>query len=80
MNTPQTSQSRCLHQPCSGLGDRLRYIREKRGMTQLDLAKRTGLKPTAISHFETESRRPCLANLILLCRHLRVTADYLLDL
>lgn len=54
--------------------------RESHGWTQEDLGKRTGLKATAISHFESGRRTPCMGNLIKLCQALRVSADDLLGL
>lgn len=57
---------------------RLRCAREYRGLTQGDLAGRTGLQPSAISHFETGGRKPSFDNLRLLADTLDVTTDYLL--
>ena len=57
---------------------RLRAAREYRGLTQNDLAKLTGLKPAAVSHFETGGRKPSFDNLRLLADKLDVTTDYLL--
>lgn len=57
---------------------RLRAAREYRGLTQGDLAERTGLQPSAISHFETGARKPSFDNLRLLADKLDVTTDYLL--
>lgn len=48
------------------------------GMTQEELKQRTGLKPTAISHFECGRRRPCLKNLLLLCFALQCSPNDLL--
>ena len=58
--------------------DRLRAAREYRGLTQGELAKRTGLQPSAVSHFETGVRKPSFDNLRLLADKLDVTTDYLL--
>lgn len=58
--------------------ERLRKAREYRGLTQNDLAKLTGLKPAAVSHFETGGRKPSFDNLRLLADKLDVTTDYLL--
>ena len=57
---------------------RLRAAREYRGLTQSELAKITGLKPAAVSHFETGGRKPSFDNLRLLADKLDVTTDYLL--
>ncbi len=56
---------------------RLRKLREERGLSQTDLAKMTGLQPSAISHFETERRSPSFDNLRRLGDALNVSVDYL---
>ena len=57
---------------------RLSALREMRGITQAELAQRCGLKPAAVSHFETARRRPCLRNLLKLCEGLRCTPNDIL--
>lgn len=57
---------------------RLKEVRESKRLSQTDLAKLTGLKPSAISHFETSQRTPCLKNLILLCIGLNCSPNDLL--
>ncbi len=57
---------------------RLRAAREKRNLSQGDLASRTGLQASAISHFETATRKPSFDNLRRLADALDVTTDYLL--
>jgi transcriptional regulator with XRE-family HTH domain len=57
---------------------RLRVAREYRGLTQGELAQKTGLQPSAVSHFETGTRKPSFDNLRLLADKLDVTTDYLL--
>ena len=61
-------------------GQILKRIRLRSGMTQGDLAGITGLKPTAISHFECDKREPCLRNLKLLQKALNCSANELLGL
>jgi len=58
--------------------DRLKAMRETRGMSQADLAKKTRLQPTAISHFETGARSPSFDNLRRLADALNVSTDYLI--
>lgn len=58
--------------------DRLRAARELRKLSQGDLAGRTGLQPSAISHFETGRRSPSFENLRRLADALQVTTDFLL--
>ena len=57
---------------------RLREVREQRGLSQSDVAERTGLLQAAVSHFETGRRTPSLENLIRLVDALNVSADVLL--
>ncbi len=57
---------------------RLRTAREKRGLSQGELAKRAGLQASAISHFETGTRKPSFDNLRRLADALEVTTDFLL--
>lgn len=58
--------------------ERLRASRERKRLSQTDLAKRTNLQPSAISHFENNRRSPSFANLKRLANALEVTVDYLL--
>jgi len=57
---------------------RLRAARELRKLSQSGLAGKTGLQPSAISHFETGRRAPSFDNLKALSEALEVTTDYLL--
>lgn len=57
---------------------RLKKAREMRNLTQNELGQKAGLPPSSIAHFETESRKPSLANLRRLANALEVTTDYLL--
>jgi transcriptional regulator with XRE-family HTH domain len=57
---------------------RLRELREGRGFSQSELAKKAGLQTSAISHFETGRRLPSFNNLHRLIDGLEyVTMDYL---
>ncbi len=58
--------------------ERLKAARERRGLSQSELASRSGLQPSAISHFETGNRSPSFENLKKLSDALNVTTDYLL--
>ncbi len=60
------------------IADSLKRIRKSKRLSQSGLAKRTGLMPAAISHFETGERRPSLENLLKLADALAVSVDYLL--
>jgi transcriptional regulator with XRE-family HTH domain len=56
----------------------LRRAREDKRLSQTDLAERTGLQPSAVSHFETGKRAPSFENLKRLADALAVSVDYLL--
>lgn len=58
--------------------ENLRKLRKNRNMSQTDLAKRSGLQPCAISHYECGRRAPSLSNFRELVITLGVPADELL--
>lgn len=62
----------------TGFPERLRRVREERGLSQAQLADRTKLQPSAISHFETGRRAPSFDNLRVLADALNVSTDELL--
>lgn len=57
---------------------RLRAAREMRALKQDELAQRAGLQASAVSHFETGTRKPSFDNLRRLADALEVTTDYLI--
>jgi transcriptional regulator with XRE-family HTH domain len=64
--------------PKNQFPNRLQAQREQRGLSQEALAKRSGMQPTAISHFETGARKPSFDNLRRLADALETTVDYLM--
>lgn len=58
--------------------ERLRHARDKKGLSQSELAEKAGLQPSAVSHFETGRRSPSFDNLKALSEALQVSTDYLL--
>lgn len=60
---------------------RLNQCMSKSGITQMELAQRTGMLPSQINHFCSGRREPSLRNLVRICESLP-TADpvYLLGL
>jgi transcriptional regulator with XRE-family HTH domain len=58
--------------------DRLRTAREKREFSQSQLAEKSGLPPSSISHFESGARKPSFDNLRRLANALNVSTDYLI--
>ncbi len=64
--------------PTSKFHDRLRKTREEKGMSQAQLAGKSDLQPSAISHFEAGRRAPSFDNLRALADALGISTDYLL--
>ena len=63
------------------IGDRVRVLRESRGMNQSDLARKTGIVRSQISRIEKEERPGVGAAMIGdLAQALGTTVDYLLGL
>ena len=73
---PQASESGTL----AGLGARLRRARERKGLTQTELARSSGIDNVSLSGFERGKRLPTAARLGTLAAALDVSADYLLGL
>ncbi|MDZ4734664.1 MAG: helix-turn-helix transcriptional regulator [Nitrospirota bacterium] len=61
------------------LSTRLKQLRAKKKLTQLRLAKQTGLTPGYIAHLETGSYDPKLSSLRRLSKSLGVTISALVE-
>ena len=61
-------------------GTRIRLLRAARKETQRTLAELLGVSVTKISDMEKGRRTTGIDNIVLLCRHYNVSADYLLGL
>lgn len=57
--------------------EKLRSLREARGLTQLQVANRIGVSKAMISAYETASKAPSIDVLIRLSRLFGVSVDYL---
>lgn len=62
------------------IGNRIRYFRELRDLSQKELAAAMGVSNARISNWELGISRPDADMLVLLCRALEVSADELLDM
>lgn len=60
------------------VGGRIAQMREELGLTQTELANKSGLKPPTISQYESGLRNPSYEALIKLSNALNVTTDYLI--
>lgn len=66
-----------LEQVLSGVGPRLRALRESRGVTLAALAKATGISVSTLSRLESGGRRPSLELLLPLAKAHQVALDEL---
>lgn len=62
------------------LGQRLKELREERGMTQKQLAQALGLNSVTYLHYEKSQREPPLSLLADIAAFFEVSVDYLLGL
>lgn len=59
---------------------RLKQLRLDHKLTQSELADVLGLKPTAISNYESQRNEPSFEKLIMLSEYFEVSCDYLLGI
>jgi transcriptional regulator with XRE-family HTH domain len=62
------------------IGERIRELRKRQGMSQAELAAELGINQTAVSDYETGAARIHAAMLAALARVLRTSADEILGL
>lgn len=60
--------------------ERLRTARDKRGLSQGDLAEASGIDRQLISKYERAVKQPGMDGLVRLARALKCSTDYLLGL
>ena len=61
------------------IADRIRYLREKNGLTQAALAKKLGITRGSVNFWEMSLTSPSLANVVEMAKIFHVTVDYLLS-
>lgn len=58
--------------------ERLKELRLEKNLTQIQLAKETGLSQAGLAHWEANIRIPNALAIITLAKYFGVTTDYLL--
>ncbi len=58
-------------------GERLRYLRQERGLNQIKLAELIGAGKSSISSWERDESEPTLSKLIAIADFFGCTIDYL---
>lgn len=59
------------------VGQKIKHLRKKKGLTQKELAEVLELNPTTISHYEKEDRIPSLDILIQIATYFDVDLNYM---
>lgn len=60
------------------LGQRLRSLREKKGVTRKQASYESGVSASALEYYETDRAEPTASRIIWLAQYYGVTTDYLL--
>lgn len=61
----------------NSFGERLKELRQEKGIGQVELAKKIGVSKGIISLWENSLREPTLSNLIALSDFFEVSLDYI---
>ncbi|MFC7443471.1 helix-turn-helix domain-containing protein [Laceyella putida] len=61
------------------LGERLKQLREKRGLSQIEVSKRTGIPNHSLSNYERDQRTPPIESQRILADFYHVSLDYLVN-
>ena len=61
------------------IANKIKYLRDKVGLTQTDLANRLGISRSAVNSWEMSLSSPSLSNIIEMTQIFHVSADYLLS-
>ncbi|MEU6310676.1 helix-turn-helix transcriptional regulator [Streptomyces sp. NPDC047014] len=64
-------------QTLAAIGPRLRGVRERRGVTLVDISRATGISPSTLSRIETGRRKPTLEVVLQLAKEYGVALDEL---
>lgn len=59
-------------------GERLKALREKKGLTQAEVAKYLGVAQPTITKYERDVKKPSTDMLMVLSDYFGVTVDYIL--
>ncbi|MDM5333401.1 helix-turn-helix transcriptional regulator [Ureibacillus composti] len=60
------------------LGNRIKYLREKNNISQIEFAKKIGVSNAVLSRYESGDRKPDYDTLDLIANYFEVSTDYLL--
>lgn len=61
----------------NGIGDRIKKIRARQGLTQEEFGKKIGSARNTIANYESENRMPGNAVIALICKEFNINEDWL---
>ena len=61
-------------------GERLKELRNNAGISQMELAKATGISQSAIAKWELNKTEPTASAIIALAKYFKESTDYLLGM
>ncbi|MBR1984585.1 MAG: helix-turn-helix transcriptional regulator [Clostridia bacterium] len=61
-------------------GERLKELREEKGLSYRQLAKELGVSSSSINSWEKEIRVASIDNLLTICKYFNVSSDYMIGL
>ena len=62
------------------LGEKVRILRENKGINQTELGKQTGMTQRKISYIECGKYEPSIEDIVAICSFFGVSSDWLLGL
>ena len=62
------------------INERIKQLRQGKGMTQVDLANELGVSKQCVSNWENDYIQPSIEMLIKLAEYFKVSTDYLLGI
>ena len=75
--TPEEMMESRMH--LKKMGERIRFAREKTGLSQYGLARKAGVSSQCISYMECGLREPMSLNVLKIAEALNCSTDYLLS-
>lgn len=62
------------------IGEKIRNLREDSDLNQTELGQKIGMTQRKLSYIECGKCEPNIDDIIKICRHFRISADYLLGI
>jgi len=59
-------------------GERLKELRLQEGLSQKEFAKILGTSQASLSKWENDVQEPCIEDIIKICNHFNISADYVI--